>query len=55
MENVGDCSEDQLFQNLTTQRYLEKIQTDHNYQQFLNEETISYPKTIKVDKLLQLN
>ncbi|KAM3139092.1 hypothetical protein pb186bvf_008903 [Paramecium bursaria] len=44
---VTDHSEETVLNNLTTQRYLDKLQ-EYGY----DDETVNYPKTIKIDKLL---
>ncbi|CAK57377.1 unnamed protein product (macronuclear) [Paramecium tetraurelia] len=47
-EMITDNSDDTIINNLTTQRYLEKLQFDYQ-----NDQTLHYPKTFKVEKLLQ--
>ncbi|CAD8112015.1 unnamed protein product [Paramecium sonneborni] len=47
-ELITDNSDDTIINNLTTQRYLEKLQFDYQ-----NDQTLQYPKTFKVEKLLQ--
>ncbi|CAK63978.1 unnamed protein product (macronuclear) [Paramecium tetraurelia] len=41
-------SDETIINNLTTQRYLEKLQFDYQ-----NDQTLHYPKTFKVERLLQ--
>ncbi|CAD8122350.1 unnamed protein product [Paramecium sonneborni] len=48
-ELITDNSDDTIINNLTTQKYLEKLQFDYQ-----NDQTLQYPKTFKVEKLLQL-
>ncbi|CAD8121678.1 unnamed protein product [Paramecium sonneborni] len=44
----NDIQEETIINNLTTQRILERLQFDYQ-----NDQTLHYPKTFKVDRLLQ--
>ncbi|CAD8196528.1 unnamed protein product [Paramecium octaurelia] len=47
-ELYTENSDETIINNLTTQRYLEKLQFDYQ-----NDQTLHYPKTFKVERLLQ--